>query len=251
MSAKEEIIYGLNPVMEALRGTRQIYELFVAGSSPDKRMEKLLKLAAERKVPVRQREKGDLNRLCGTDHHQGVALRAEPFAYADLHDVLAGLKGGNAPLILVLDSVQDPHNLGALIRSAACAGANAVVIPKDRAAGVTPAAEKASAGAASTIPVVQVTNIAQTLQELKDAGFWIYGADGNAKATLYQQDFTGPVALVIGGEGEGVRPLVRKSCDEVVSIPLQGGVNSLNASVAGGIMLFEVVRQRVVGNKKG
>lgn len=251
MSAKEEIIYGLNPVMEALRGTRQIYELFVAGSSPDKRMEKLLKLAAERKVPVRQREKGDLNRLCGTDHHQGVALRAEPFAYADLHDVLAGLKGGNAPLILVLDSVQDPHNLGALIRSAACAGANAVVIPKDRAAGVTPAAEKASAGAASTIPVVQVTNIAQTLQELKDAGFWIYGTDGNAKATLYQQDFTGPVALVIGGEGEGVRPLVRKSCDEVVSIPLQGGVNSLNASVAGGIMLFEVVRQRVVGNKKG
>lgn len=251
MSAKEEIIYGLNPVMEALRGTRQIYELFVAGSSPDKRMEKLLKLAAERKVPVRQREKGDLNRLCGTDHHQGVALRAEPFAYADLHDVLAGLKGGNAPLILVLDSVQDPHNLGALIRSAACAGANAVVIPKDRAAGVTPAAEKASAGAASTIPVVQVTNIAQTLQELKDAGFWIYGADGNAKATLYQQDFTGPVALVIGGEGEGVRPLVRKSCDEVVSIPLQGGVNSLNASVAGGIMLFEVVRQRVMGNKKG
>lgn len=246
---KEEIIYGLNPVMEALRGTREIYELFVAGSSSDKRMEKMLKLAAERKVPVRQREKADLNRLCNTDHHQGVALKVEPFPYADLDELLAELKGNPAGLVLVLDSVQDPHNLGALIRSAACAGAHVVVIPKDRAAGVTAAAEKASAGAAGTIPVAQVTNISQTLKDLKDAGFWIFGADGSAKHTLYQQDLTGPVALVIGGEGEGIRPLVRKSCDEVVSIPLQGGVSSLNASVAGGIFLFEVVRQRMYGKK--
>lgn len=249
MQAKEEIIYGLNPVMEAMRGTRQIFELFVAGSSADKRMEKLLKLAAERKVPVRQREKADLTRLCGIDHHQGVALKVEPFPYADLDDVLADLKGSNDGLILVLDSVQDPHNLGALIRSAACAGAHAVVIPKDRAAGVTASAEKASAGAAGTIPVVQVTNISQALGELKKAGFWIFGADGSARRNLYQQDLTGPVALVIGGEGEGIRPLVRKGCDEVVSIPLQGGVNSLNASVAGGIFLFEVVRQRMCGKK--
>ena len=249
MNVKEEIIYGLNPVMEALRGTRQIFELFIAGSSADKRMEKLLKLAAERKVPVRQREKADLTRLCGIDHHQGVALKVEPFPYADLVDVLAELKGNNEGLILVLDSVQDPHNLGALIRSAACAGAHAVVIPKDRAAGVTAAAEKASAGAAGTIPVAQVTNISQALQELKKAGFWIYGADGSARHTLYQQDLSGPVALVIGGEGEGIRPLVRKGCDEVVSIPLQGGVNSLNASVAGGIFLFEVVRQRLTRKK--
>jgi len=250
MQPKEEIIYGLNPVMEALRGSRQIYELFIAGSSADKRMEKLLKLAAERKVPVRQREKADLTRLCGIDHHQGVALKVEPFPYADLADVLAEVKGNNEGLILVLDSVQDPHNLGALIRSAACAGAHAVVIPKDRAAGVTAAAEKASAGAAGTVAVAQVTNISQALQELKKAGFWIYGADGSARHTLYQQDLTGPVALVIGGEGEGIRPLVRKGCDAVVSIPLQGGVSSLNASVAGGIFLFEVVRQRLT-KKKG
>jgi len=244
MTQKEEIIYGLNPVMEALRGTRRIFELFIAGSSSDKRMEKLLKLAAERKVPVRQREKSDLGRLCGTDHHQGVALKAEPFQYADLDDILESLKGTGDGLILVLDSVQDPHNLGALIRSAACAGAHAVVIPKDRAAGVTAAAEKAAAGATETIAVAQVTNISQALQDLKAAGFWIFGADGSARRTLYQQDLTGPVALVIGGEGEGVRPLVRKGCDQLVSIPLQGGVNSLNASVAGGILLFEVVRQR-------
>ena len=250
MQQKEEVIYGLNPVMEALRGTRQIFELFVAGASSDKRMEKMLKLAAERKIPVRQREKADLNRLCGTDHHQGVALKVEPFPYADLGELLAELKGNPEGLVLVLDSVQDPHNLGALIRSAACAGAHAVVIPKDRAAGVTAAAEKASAGAAGTVPVAQVTNISQTLKDLKDAGFWIFGADGAAKHTLYQQDLSGPVALVIGGEGEGIRPLVRKSCDEVVSIPLQGGVSSLNASVAGGIFLFEVVRQRLYGKKR-
>jgi len=247
--SKEEIIYGLNPAMEALRGSRKIFELFVAGTSADKRLEKLLKLAAERKVPVRQREKGDLNRLCGTEHHQGVALKVEPFPYADLVDVLEGLQGEGNGLILVLDSVQDPHNLGALIRSAACAGANAVVIPKDRAAGVTAVVEKASAGATETVAVAQVTNISQALETLKKAGFWIYGADGSARHTLYQQDFTGPVALVIGGEGEGIRPLVRKGCDEVVSIPLQGGVNSLNASVAGGIFLFEVVRQRLNGKQ--
>jgi 23S rRNA (guanosine2251-2'-O)-methyltransferase len=249
--SKEEIIYGLNPVMEALRGTRRIYELFLAGSSSDKRLEKLLKLAAERKVPVRQRDKADLSRLCGTEHHQGVALKVEPFPYADLADVLAAIQDNPQKLVLVLDSVQDPHNLGALIRSAACAGADAVVIPKDRAAGVTAAAEKASAGAAGTIPVAQVTNISQALDELKKAGFWVYGADGSAKVNLYQQDLTGPVALVIGGEGEGIRPLVRKSCDQLVSIPLQGGVNSLNASVAGGILLFEVVRQRLHKPRKG
>ena len=249
MQQKEEIIYGLNPVLEALRGTRRIFELFVAGTSADKRLEKLLKLAAERKVPVRQREKADLNRLCGTDHHQSVALKVEPFPYADLDDVLENIKEEPDRLVLVLDSVQDPHNLGALIRRAACAGAHAVVIPKDRAAGVTAAAEKASAGAAGTVAVAQVVNISQALETLKQAGFWIYGADGSAKRTLYQMDFSGPVALVIGGEGEGIRPLVRKGCDEVVSIPLQGGVNSLNASVAGGVFLFEVVRQRLSKKK--
>jgi 23S rRNA (guanosine2251-2'-O)-methyltransferase len=249
MSQKEEIIYGLNPITEALRGSRRIYELFIAGSSSDKRIEKLLKLAAERNVPVRQREKGDLGRLCGTEHHQGVALKVEPFPYADFDDVVAKAKEAGDGLILVLDSVQDPHNLGALIRSAACAGAHAVVIPKDRAVGVTAVAEKASAGAVATVPVAQVTNITQALEELKKAGFWVFGADGAAKATLYQQDFTGPVALVIGGEGEGIRPLVRKACDQLVMIPMQGGVNSLNASVAGGILLFEVVRQRLTGKK--
>ena len=242
---KEEIIYGLNPVLEALRGTRRAFELFVAGTSSDRRLEKLLKLAAEKGVPVRQREKKDLARLCASEHHQGVALKVEPFAYAELADVLALIKKSAAPgLLLILDCIQDPHNLGALIRSAACAGAHGVIIPKDRAVGVTATVEKSSAGAIETIPLVQITNVAQTIDELKEAGFWIYGADGASPLSIYSQNLTGPTALIIGGEGEGIRPLVKKNCDVLVSIPLQGRINSLNASVAGGVLLFEAVRQR-------
>jgi len=243
---KEEIIYGLNPVIEALRGSRRAFELFVAGTGTDKRLEKLLKLAAEKGVPVRHREKADISRLCGTDHHQGVALRVAGFSYAEMEDILSRAReAGEHGLVIILDGIQDPHNLGAIIRSAACAGAHGVIIPKDRAAGVTPTVEKASAGAVETIPVAQVVNIALTLEELKKAGFWIYGASDSASAQLFDQDLTGATALVIGNEGEGIRPLVRKTCDAVFSIPMRGGVSSLNASVAAGIALFEVVRQRL------
>jgi 23S rRNA (guanosine2251-2'-O)-methyltransferase len=243
---KEDIVYGLNPAMEALRGTRKAFELFIAGTSTDKRLEKLLKLATEKGVPVRHREKADISKLCGNDHHQGVALRLESFSYAELEDIFQRSRtSGENGLIIVLDGIQDPHNLGAIIRSAACAGAHGVIIPKDRAAGVTPTVEKASAGAVETIPVVQVVNIAQTLDELKKTGYWIYGASDNASALLFDQNFTGATALVIGNEGEGIRPLVRKTCDEIFSIPMLGGINSLNASVAAGVALFEVVRQRL------
>lgn len=242
---KEEIVYGINPAKEALRGTRRAFELFIAGQEKEKRLEKLLQLAAEKGVPVRHREKRDLDRLCGTDHHQGVALRMEAFVYAELNDIIAAWRLSEQPgLVLVLDSIQDPHNLGALIRSAACAGAHGVVIPRDRAAGITAAVEKSSAGAVETIPVAQVTNLVQAVEELKKEGFWIYGLCGDTASSLYDNDLTGNVALIVGSEGEGLRPLVRKSCDVVAAIPLNGGVNSLNASVAGGIALFEVVRQR-------
>jgi 23S rRNA (guanosine2251-2'-O)-methyltransferase len=248
---KEELLYGINPVLEALRGNRRAFELFVSGSATDKRMEKLLNLAADKGIPVRTREKIDVARLCGSDHHQGVALKVEAFAYADLADVLSRCRESDENgLLLVLDGVQDPHNLGALIRSAACAGAHGVIIPKDRAARITPAVEKASAGAAETIPVAQVVNIAQTLEELKKDGFWIYGAVDAATTSIYEQDFTGNTVLVIGSEGEGIRPLVRKKCDMVFSIPMRGGVSSLNASVAGGVILFEAVRQRCL-TKRG
>ncbi len=243
---KDEIIYGVNPVTEALRGRRRAFELFVAAGSSDRRFEKLLGLAKEKEVPVRQREKGDLTRLCGTEHHQGAALRVEAFAYAGLDDILARWRdSGESGLVVVCDGVQDPRNLGALIRSAACAGAHGVFIPRDRAVGVTATVEKASAGAVETLPVAQVANISQLLEELKREGFWIYGAAGDAPASLYGQNFRGDTVVVIGGEGEGIRPLVRKKCDFLVSIPIRGGVNSLNASVAAGVLLFEIVRQRM------
>ena len=242
---RDEFIYGINPVQEALRGKRRAFELFVARDANDRRIARLLEVASQHQVPVRQRGKEDLARLCGTVHHQGVVLRLEGFPYAELADVLAGCRRSEDALLLVLDSIQDPHNLGALIRSAACAGGSGVVIPRDRAAGVTAVVEKSSAGAVETIPIVQVTNLVQALTEIKSAGFWVFGAVGDAATSLYDRDLTGRVAMVVGAEGEGVRPLVRKNCDDLLSIPLKGGVASLNASVAGGIMLFEAVRQRL------
>ena len=241
---KGELIFGVNPVKESLQGTRGAYNLYVQISATDHRVEKIIKLAEQRGVAVHRREKNDLTKMCASSHHQGIVLEVEPFRYADLDDLLA-LKNQSCSdgFMLVLDGIQDPHNLGALIRSAACAGAIGVIIPKDRACGITAAAEKASAGAVETIPVAMVTNIAQSLETLKKSGYWIYGLAGEAKQSVYGVDFSGNVALVIGSEGEGIRSLVRKQCDVIMSIPQYGGVGSLNASVAGGIAMFEVARK--------
>lgn len=241
----DDILYGVNPVREALRGNRRAFELFVQQSGSDQRIAKIVALAEEKGIPVRRRERADLERLAANSHHQGVVLRVAPFAYTDLHDFLTGRAGDAPPLfLLMLDGIQDPQNLGALIRSAACAGAQAVIIPKDRACGVTPVVEKSSAGAVETIAVIQVTNLAQALEQLKKAGCWVYGLAGEAKKDIYQTDLRGNLVLVIGSEGEGMRPLVRKQCDGLLTIPHYGGVSSLNASVAGGIVLFEAARQR-------
>lgn len=242
---KDDILYGINPVREALRGNRKAFELYVQISGTDHRIAKLTALAEEQEIPVRRRERSDLERLAGNPHHQGVVLRVAPFMYSELEDILSNYKESNDTLfILVLDGIQDPQNLGALIRSAACAGVQAVIIPKDRACGVTPVVEKASAGAVETVPIIQVTNVIQALERLKQAGCWVFGLDGGATQNLYQSDFCGNLALVIGSEGEGIRALVRKHCDLLLAIPQYGGVSSLNASVAGGIVLFEAARQR-------
>jgi 23S rRNA (guanosine2251-2'-O)-methyltransferase len=240
---KGELIFGVNPVKESLQGTRGAFNLYVQVSATDHRVEKIIKLAEERGVAVHRREKLDLTKMCQSSHHQGIALEVEPFRYADLDDLLASIKQSGTPgFLLVLDGILDPHNLGALIRSAACAGADGVIIPRDRACGVTAAAEKSSAGAVETIPVVQVTNIVQALETMKKCGYWVYGLAGEVSQTLYGVKFSGDTVLVIGGEGEGIRQLVRKQCDVVMSIPQYGGVSSLNASVAGGIALFEMAR---------
>jgi len=241
---KDELLFGVNPVREALRGSRGVFELYVQSTATDHRLENILVLAKERGVRVIKREREDLTRMCGSSHHQGMALKVAPFPYSDLEDIISKASERiNGGFILILDGIQDPHNLGALIRTAACAGADGVIIPKDRACGITSAAEKASAGAVETIPVAQVTNIAQTLESLKQSGYWVYGLAGEAGQSLYSIEFTGSVVIVVGSEGEGIRSLVRKQCDMLMSIPLFGGVGSLNASVAGGIALFEVAKK--------
>jgi 23S rRNA (guanosine2251-2'-O)-methyltransferase len=240
---KGELIFGVNPVKESLQGTRGAFNLYVQISASDHRVEKIIKLAEDRGVAVHRREKIDLTKMCASSHHQGIALEVEPFRYAELDDLLASISQSGPPgFLLVLDGILDPHNLGALIRSAACAGADGVIIPRDRACGVTAAAEKASAGAVETIPVAQVTNIVQALESMKKGGYWVYGLAGEVSQYLYDLKFSGSSVLVIGGEGEGIRQLVRKQCDVIMSIPQYGGVSSLNASVAGGIALFEMAR---------
>lgn len=241
---KSETLYGINPVREALRGNRKIFEMFVQATGSDQRIAKLAAMADEKGIPVRRRERADLERLASNSHHQGVVLKVAPFEYADL-DLFLQSFDSNIPLfLLVLDGIQDPQNLGALIRTAACAGVQAVLLPKDRACGVTPVVEKSSAGAVDTIPVIQVINLSQSLIKLKQAGCWVMGLDGDAEKRIYDADLSGSLALVIGGEGDGIRPLVRKQCDDILSIPLYGGVSSLNASVAGGIIMFEAARRR-------
>lgn len=178
---KGELVFGVNPVIEALRATRGAFDLYVQNAASDHRVEKILKLAEGRGVAIHRREREDLTRMCGSSHHQGVALTVEPFRYTEIEDLLAAIdQQGKKGFLLVLDGIQDPHNLGALIRTAACAGVDGVIIPKDRATGVTPVVEKSSAGAVETVPVVRVTNIAQTLHLLKDGGFWVYGLAGDS-----------------------------------------------------------------------
>lgn len=241
---KGELIFGVNPVKESLQSTRGVFNLYVQISATDHRVEKIIKLAEDRGVAVHRREKIDLTKMCASSHHQGIALEVEPFRYAELDDLSAAVdQSSSTGFLLVLDGIQDPHNLGALIRTAACAGAHGVIIPKDRACSITAAVEKASAGAVAMIPVAMVTNIAQSLETLKKSGYWIYGLASEAKQSVYGVAFSGNIVLVIGSEGEGIRPLVRKQCDVVMSIPHYGGVDSLNASVAGGIAMFEVARK--------
>lgn len=242
-----ELIYGVNPVRESLRGNlRRPLELFLLRGAHSPRLQEIVREAEGAEVPVRFREKGDLDRLAGTPHHQGAVLRVEPFAYASLDDLLARWRrSGENAFFLLLDGITDPHNLGALLRSAEAAGCHGVIIPKDRACPVTPAADKAAAGALAHIPLCRVTNLSRAIEELKGEGVWVFGLAGEEGGdSLYEADLTGDAALVVGSEGSGLRPNVRRHCDRVVQIPMHGGVSSLNASVAGGVALFEGVRQR-------
>ncbi|BCR04025.1 23S rRNA (guanosine(2251)-2'-O)-methyltransferase RlmB [Desulfuromonas versatilis] len=242
-----DLIYGVNPVREGLQGRRRKpLEVLLAQGLRGPRIEQLLGEAEAAGIPVREVPRRELDRLAGHSHHQGVMLRLEPFAYADLDELLAGWKRSGRPgFFLVLDGITDPHNFGALLRCADAAGCHGVIVARDRSCPVTGVVEKSSAGALEHIPLAQVTNLSRALEVLQEAGLWIYGLAGEAAAEpLYGSDLGGDLALVVGAEGSGLRPNVRRHCDHLLAIPMHGGVGSLNASVAAGVALFEVVRQR-------
>ena len=236
------VIYGVNPVLEALRSGR--VTALTVGTGRRERLDELLALAERRQVDVRRADARELNRLAAGGAHQGVVATIRPPEAREVSDLIGG---GGPALIVVLDGIEDPHNLGAIARSAEAAGASGLVVASRRASPVTAAAVKASAGALAHLPVVPVVNVARALAQLKEAGVWTVGLDAEAPRAIYDVDLRMPVALVVGSEGRGLRRLVRKRCDWLAALPMAGRVGSLNASVAAGIALFEVVRQRSVG----
>ena len=245
--AQDELIYGLHAVAAALRHEPgRIRRLWLESGGRGPRLRELAQTAREQGIAVHESPRNELDRLCAGARHQGAAARLagldQPhWAEADLDRLLVAR---TAPLLLVLDGIQDPHNLGACLRSADAAGVDAVLGPADRAAGLTPVVRKVASGAAETVPLVTVTNLARALRRLRDQGLWLVGASGDAESRLYDADLRGPLAVVLGSEGRGLRRLTREHCDRLVRIPMAGRVESLNVSVATGIVLFEAVRQR-------
>ncbi|MGZ4281014.1 MAG: 23S rRNA (guanosine(2251)-2'-O)-methyltransferase RlmB [Gaiellaceae bacterium] len=230
-----ELVYGRRPVREAIRGPREVREVWATERAL--RAEPWL---GEAGVRVQRKPERDLNAEAGTTDHQGVLARVEPFRYADAHELAAG----DSPLLAVLDSVTDPRNLGAVIRCADGAGANGVVLPAHNSVRVTPTVVHASAGAAEHLPVAVVTNLARYLGEIKGPQLWVWAAAGDAETSMWEADLSGGAVFVLGAEGKGLRPLVRRTCDDAVRIPLAGEVESLNVSVAAALLLYEARRQR-------
>jgi 23S rRNA (guanosine2251-2'-O)-methyltransferase len=248
---RTERVFGMHAVSSLLqRAPARVSVLLVLESRSDTRMAKVLQLAEKANVPVRRVSRRELDELVAGVSHQGVVAEtgsAPGLGEKDLPAFLEAL--GRPTFLLILDGVQDPHNLGACLRSANAAGVDAVIVPRDRSAPLNATARKVACGAAESLPVIRVTNLARTLRALREAGIWIYGAAGEAESTLYEADLSGPLALVLGGEGRGLRRLTREHCDGLLSIPMAGSISSLNVSVATGIVLFEVRRQRVERSK--
>ena len=243
----KNIIYGIHAVQSTLENNAaQIKVLFVQQGREDKRLQKILTLAKKNDISVQHADKKTLEKMVA--QHQGVVAEVvaqqlqQRYHENDLLKLVDAIEG--AKLILVLDGVTDPHNLGAILRTADAAGVHLVISPKDRAVGITPVVCKVAAGAAETVPFIQVTNLARTMQQLQELGVWFYGTDDQAVQSLYQHDLTGNIALVMGAEGEGMRRLTREHCDYLVSLPMAGQVSSLNVSVATGVCLFEIMRQK-------
>ena len=238
-------IEGRNPVIEAFRAGRTVDKLYVLDGCQDGPVKTILREAKKRDTMVKFVKKERLDQLSETGKHQGVIAMTAAYDYAEVEDILEAAKAkGEPPFILLLDNIEDPHNLGAIIRTANLAGAHGVIIPKNRAVGLTATVARTSAGALHYTPVAKVTNLARTIDDLKKQGMWFVCADMGG-TQMYDLDLKGPMGLVIGNEGDGVSKLVREKCDFIASIPMQGDIDSLNASVAAGVLAYEIVRQRM------
>lgn len=245
MRYEEFTIEGRNAVIEAYRAGRPIDKLFILDGCQDGPILTIKREAKAKQTPVKFVTKERLNQLSETGKHQGVIAYAAAYEYATVEEILDNARQkGEAPFLFLLDNIEDPHNLGAIIRTANLAGAHGVIVPKNRAAGLTAVVAKTSAGALNFTPVARVTNLAKTIEELKKEGIWFVCADMGG-TTMYDLNLKGPIGLVIGNEGEGVGRLVKEKCDMVASIPMKGDIDSLNASVAAGVLAYEIVRQRL------
>ena len=241
-----DLIEGRNAISEALKSGRTLDKVFVADGDTDRALSRLAALAREAGAAVVQVDRRRLDQMSQTHAHQGIIAQAAAHSYATVEEILQrAADRGEAPLLILCDELSDPHNLGAILRTAECAGAHGVIIPKRRSAGLTAIVAKTSAGAVSHVPVARVPNLTALLKELKEVGIWIFGTAADGSTTLYDADLKGPAAIVIGSEGSGMGRLVAEQCDFKVSIPMKGKLNSLNASAAAAILLYEAVRQRL------
>ena len=248
---KEEKIYedqveGRNSVLELLESKKDINKIFVTKGEKHGSINKIIVIAKERRIIIVEKDRRQMEQIAQTNNYQGVIAIVPPFEYCEIEDILEEAQNRNEdPFVLILDGIEDPHNLGSIIRTAETAGVHGIIIPKRRAASVNATVNKTSAGAVEHMKIARVTNISDSIQKLKDAGLWICGTDINTQTYYYNQDLTGPLGIVIGNEGSGMSEKVRKNCDFLVKIPMKGKVTSLNASVSTGIVVYEAVKQRL------
>ncbi|WP_430884802.1 23S rRNA (guanosine(2251)-2'-O)-methyltransferase RlmB [Fusibacter sp. JL216-2] len=238
------IIEGRNPVIEILKSGRDVDKILVAKGNKEGSIHKIIAMAKDKKIPVQEVDRRKLDQMAESDNHQGVMAYVAAYEYADLNQILDGLEAkGENPFLIICDEINDPHNLGSILRTANATGAHAVIIPKRRSVGLTAVVAKTSAGALEYTPVCKVTNLSKTMKDLKERGIWIVGADMAGENYHFEQDMLGKLAIVVGSEGKGISRLVKENCDFLVRIPMLGQVTSLNASVAASVLMYEAVRQ--------
>jgi len=247
---QEEWIAGKHPVMEALRAGRNINKIWIADGGNRHVTQPIIAEAKKLGIVVQFVDKRKLDQMVQDVPHQGIVAQAAAYRYAEVDELIAAAEAkGEDPLLLILDEIEDPHNLGSILRTAECTGVHGVIIPKRRSASLTPTVSKTSAGAVEYVPVARVTNLAQTIDKLKERGIWVAGTDVNEAEEVYRANFSLPLAIVIGNEGKGIGRLIREKCDFLVKLPMHGRLNSLNASVAAGVLMYEAVRQRLAAQR--